>query len=93
MDQEMKHDEMHKPHMHEGHHHRPWQSSWKSPVSIGIFLLTATLSLAILLYTILNLVGVILEAAHPAAASQGMSQQELQQLMQQQAPTQGATTQ
>ena len=82
MDTEMKHEDMmhaHKgPHMHEGHHHRPWQNNWKSPVSLGIFLLTASLSLAVLLYTALNLVGVIAEAVHPAA-SQGMSQQELQQ--------------
>jgi hypothetical protein len=87
MDTEMKHEDMgngHKgPHMHEGHHHRLWQNNWKSPVSLGIFLLTASLSLAILLYTVLNLVGVIAQVLHPAA-SQGMTQQELQQLMQSQ---------
>jgi hypothetical protein len=90
MDMEMKHEEMHKgPHMHEGHHHRPWQFSWKSPVSLAIFVLSVTISFAILAYTVLSLAGVIIEATHPAA-SQGMSQQELQQMMQSQgtgAPT------
>jgi len=80
----------HGPHMHGGHH-RPWQSNWKSPVSLGFFLITAALALAIVLYTILNLVGVIEEAAHPAASDSGMSQQEMQQLMQQ-APASGDTT-
>jgi hypothetical protein len=84
MDMEMKHEEMHKgPHMHEGHYHRPWQFSWKSPVSLGIFVLSVSISFAILAYTILSLVGVIIEAVHPAA-SQGLSQQELQQMMQSQ---------
>jgi hypothetical protein len=66
-------------------------SSWVSPVGLGIFFLTTSLALAILLYTILNLVVSIEEAVHPAA-SQGMSAQELQQL-EQQAPTEGSATQ
>lgn len=72
------------------HEVKVWQNNWKSPISLGIFLLTASLALAILLYTILNLVGVVEEAMHPA--SQGMSQQEMQQLMQQEAPASTGTT-
>lgn len=55
-------------------------SSWSSPVGLGIFLLTTALALAIFLYTVLNLVGAVLEASHPATASQGISAQEMQQL-------------
>lgn len=78
----------------EGHkhgHHRPWQSNWKSPVSLGIFFLTTALAIAVLLYTILNVAGAVLEAMHPADAGQGMSAQEMQQL-EQQMPAQGATS-
>jgi heme/copper-type cytochrome/quinol oxidase subunit 3 len=71
---------------------KPW-SSWKSPVGLGIFLLTSTLAFAILLYTLLNLVVSVGEALHPAAASQGMSAQELQQLEQQVPAQGGAATQ
>jgi cytochrome c-type biogenesis protein CcmH/NrfG len=91
---EMKHDDMNKPHMmnkdmHGGpHHHKPWQNNWKSPVSLGIFFLTATLALAVLLYTILNIVGALEQAAHPAS-SDAMTQQEMQQL-EQQAPASAA---
>jgi hypothetical protein len=53
---------------------------WKSPVGLGIFFITTALALAILLYTLLNLVVSVSEALHPAAQSQGMSAQELQQL-------------
>ena len=75
--------------MHGMHKMGMWKSSWKSPIGLGFFLLTASLALAIFLYTVLNLVGAILQAAHPAA-SQGMSAQELQQLEQQ---SSGAATQ
>ena len=99
MESDMKHGEHEhahgmamEKHGHMHGHHRPWQSNWKSPVSIGIFALTVTLSLAVLLYTVLNLVGVIIEASHPAASQQGMSQQELQQLMQSSQGSAGATT-
>jgi len=54
----MKHND---PEHH--HHHCPWQSNWKSPVALGIFLLTAAVGVAILLYTLLNvgvsLVGIV----------------------------------
>ena len=55
-------------------------SSWASPVGLGFFFLTSALALAILLYTLLNLVVSIDETLHPAAQSQGMSAAELQQL-------------
>jgi hypothetical protein len=87
---EMNHgDKMHEWKM-EGHkhgHHRPWQSNWKSPVALGTFFLTTALAIAVVLYTILNVVGAVLAAAHPA--DQGMSAQDMQQL-EQQIPAQGA---
>ncbi len=58
-----------------------WQNNWKSPVSLGIFLLSASLALAIFLYTVLNFAGVIISAMHPQV-QQGMTAQELQQLQQ-----------
>ncbi len=67
-----------------------WQNNWKSPVSLGFFLLAASLALAIFLYTVLNFVGTVLEAVHPAASSDAMSAQELQQL-EQSAPASGTT--
>ena len=87
--EEMKHeDKMHMGH----HHHKPWQSNWKSPVALGIFLLTGALALAIVLYMLLNIVGVIEAAAHPSPADGGMTQQQLQQLMQQAPASSGATS-
>ena len=86
----MKHDEKmmgegHHMHMHEGPMHGPkhmhWQSSWKSPVSLGIFFAGSMFGLFMLMYAI-SLAGAAIQAMHPAA-SQGMSQQELQQMMQQ----------
>ncbi len=68
-----------------------WQNNWKSPISLGFFLLAAALALAIFLYTILNLVGTILEATHPAASQDGMSAQELQQLEQSAPASDGST--
>jgi hypothetical protein len=56
---------------------RSW-SGWKSPVGLGFFLLTASLALAILLYTGLNFAVSITEILHPEASA-GLSQQELQQ--------------
>jgi hypothetical protein len=90
MELEMNHEEKHGMlsklnHMNE--HHHPWQSNWKSPVGLGIFLLTASLSLAIFLYTVLNLVGAVLQATHPA--SQGISAQQMQQLQQLQSQSAG----
>jgi hypothetical protein len=76
----------HGPMMH-GH----WRGSWKSPIGLGFFLLTASLALAIFLYTVLNLVGVIIQAEHPA--SQGLSAQQMQQLEQQSAPASATTGQ
>jgi hypothetical protein len=64
----------------EMHKHKSW-SSWKSPVGLGFFLLTASLGLAIFLYTILNFVGTVIQLSRPAA--QGISAQEMQQLQQQ----------
>jgi hypothetical protein len=61
-------------------------SAWKSPVGLGFFLLTASLALAILLYTALNFAVSITEIVHPAASS-GLSAQEMQQLEDQAAPT------
>ncbi len=58
-----------------------WQNNWKSPISLGIFLLSASLALAIFLYTALNFAGVIISATHPQV-QQGMTAQELQQLQQ-----------
>lgn len=66
-------------------------SSWSSPVGLGIFLLTASLALAIFLYTILNLVGAVLQATHPAASSQGITAQEMQQLEAQSGSASGAS--
>ncbi len=85
MDTEMKHEDMmhghNGPHMHEGHH-RLWQNNWKSPVSLGIFILAVAIALFIFPIAIQSFIGISQEL-HPAA-SQGMSQQELQQLMQSQ---------
>jgi hypothetical protein len=81
-----------KPH---GHHHdehapRPWQLNWKSPIGLGIFLLSASLSFAILLYAILSLIGAILQVTHPASAS-GITAQQLQQMQQSAGSGAGAT--
>jgi hypothetical protein len=65
--------------MHKGH--KSW-SSWKSPVGLGIFLITSSIALAIFLYTVLNLVGAVLQASHPASQG-GISAQQMQQLQQQ----------
>jgi hypothetical protein len=70
--------------------HKVWQSSWASPISLGIFLLTATLALAVLLYTVLNIVGAIESAMHPASVGDAMTQQEMQQLEQAQPAATGA---
>jgi len=65
-------------------------SSWTSPVGLGLFLLTASLALAIFLYSILSLVGGILQVIHPASAD-ALSQQEMQQEMEQMPATSGDT--
>ncbi|MDR3547829.1 MAG: hypothetical protein P4M11_06125 [Candidatus Pacebacteria bacterium] len=65
-------------------------SSWTSPVGLGIFLLTAVLAFAILVYTLLNLFVSFEEVAHPTTTSQSMSAQELQQLEQSSTGTTGA---
>ena len=98
--EDMKHDEKmmdNKPHMHmhEGPMHGPrpmlWQNNWKSPVALGIFLATLTFALVMLFYAV-NLAGAAIEAMKPQQESQGLSQQQLQQMMQHQAPaTSGAS--
>ena len=77
----MKHEDK----MHMGpHHHKLWQSNWKSPVSLGVFFLGLGLGFAALMIGLQSLIALGQEL-HPAAASDnGMSQQEMQQLMQQQ---------
>ena len=89
--EEMKHDDkMHMgPH---GHHHKPWQSNWKSPVSLGVFFIGLGLGFAALTIGLQSL-SALGQELHPAAAdSSGMSQQEMQQLMQQAPASSGATT-
>ena len=71
------------------HSQKSW-SGWKSPIGLGFFFITTALALAIVLYTLLNLFVSIDEALHPAAQSQGMSAQELQQL-EQSAPASSGT--
>ena len=74
-----------------GHHHKPWQSNWKSPVSLGVFFIGLGLGFAALTIGLQSLIALGAEL-HPAPAdSSGMSQQEMQQLMQQQAPDSSAT--
>jgi hypothetical protein len=78
----MNHDDKgmhphHPPHMMGG-----WKSSWKSPVGLGFFLLTASIALAIFLnYILLTIIGTIMQLSHPAT-SQGMTAAEMQQLQQ-----------
>jgi hypothetical protein len=62
-------------------------ATWKSPVGLGFFLLTASLAAAIILYTLLNLFVSVSEAMHPADSSSGMSQQQLEQELEQAQPT------
>ena len=88
--EEMNHgDKMHMgPH---GHHHKPWQSNWKSPVSLGIFFIGLGLGFAALTIGLQSFIALGAEL-HPAPADgSGMSQQQLQQLMEQQAPSSGGT--
>ena len=83
------------PHMHP--HEGPmgalkgmlWQNNWKSPVALGIFLATSMFALVMLFYA-LNLGAAAVEAMKPQQESQGLSQQQLQQMMQQQAPATSA---
>lgn len=75
-------------HDHE-HHHGPWQSNWKSPVALGLFLLTAALAGAIVLYTLLNigvsLFGILHAPEEPQFFQQGIPAQGMT------APASGAT--
>ena len=84
---EMKHEgsmDMNKgSHMHGGHgHHKPWQSNWKSPTALGIFLVGAGIGFAAFIVGLQSFVALSQEL-RPVAASQAVSQQELQQMMQQ----------
>ena len=85
MDDVKHEDKMHEMHdkmgphmggMHMMHKMHSWQKSWKSPVSLGIFFLTTALAIAVLLYTILNVIGAVAEAMHPADS--GLSAQDMQ---------------
>ncbi len=67
-------------------------SGWKSPIGLGFFFITTSLAAAIALYTLLNFFVSVGQVLHPQPQSQGMSQQELQQLEQQAAPTSDGST-
>ncbi len=58
-------------------------SSWSSPVGLGIFLLTAGIGFAVVIYTLLSLAGAIVSVSRSSAPQQTMSAQEMQQLEQQ----------
>ncbi|MBA3788976.1 hypothetical protein H0X32_01100 [Patescibacteria group bacterium] len=68
-----------------------WQSwsSWSSPVGLGVFFLTTALALAVVLYALLSLVGAVLQATRPVDNGQALTQQELQQALQQQVQPSG----
>lgn len=76
---------------HDKHHHgATYWASWCSPVGLGIFLMTAAIALAVGLYAILNIVGVIV-SLHASSEQHSYSAQDMQQL-QQQMGEQGAMT-
>jgi hypothetical protein len=69
-----------------------WQNNWKSPISLGLFILTAGAGLAVLIFTFLNFWITAQELkASSSAESSGMSAQEMQQLESQGAATAPAT--
>lgn len=68
---------------HDKHHHgATYWASWCSPVGLGIFLFTAAIALAVALYAILNIIGVIM-SVHSSSAQPSYSAQDMQQLQQQ----------
>jgi hypothetical protein len=66
-------------------------SAWKSPVGLGFFLLTASLALAIVIFTVLN-IAITLTELHSSSsdAVSAAQQQQLEQEMQSSGAT-GAT--
>jgi len=50
---------------HSHHGNRSW-SSWKSPIGLGFFLVTAAIAAAVALYTIFTLISGIMTLSQPA---------------------------
>ncbi len=71
----MKH-ETHGAKHHKHDHGTSYWASWCSPVGLGIFAMTSAIALAVTLYAVLNIIGVVISLSQQ---QQSYSAQEMQQ--------------